>query len=97
VSTSSLRDLWHRGQRGWPKDAPIAQFPNAPLLAAIAAWIVGHFTSGSINDAASAVFYVALSCFAWWEVTDGVNNFRRVMGAAVLLYVVVSLAGKLGA
>jgi hypothetical protein len=97
VSTSSLRELWNRGQRGWPKNAPIAQFPNAPLLAAIAAWIVGHFTSGSINDAASAVFYVALSCFAWWEVTDGVNNFRRVMGVAVLLYVVVSLAGKLGA
>ncbi len=97
MSTSSLRELWNRGQRGWPKNAPIAQFPNAPLLAAIAAWIVGHFTSGSINDAASAVFYVALSCFAWWEVTDGVNNFRRVMGVAVLLYVVVSLAGKLGA
>jgi hypothetical protein len=97
VSTSSLRELWNRGQRGWPKNAPIAQFPNAPLLAAIAAWIVGHFTSGSIDDAASAVFYVALSCFAWWEVTDGVNNFRRVMGVAVLLYVVVSLAGKLGA
>ncbi len=97
MSTSSLRELWNRGQRGWPKNAPIAQFPNAPLLAAIAAWIVGHFTSGSIDDAASAVFYVALSCFAWWEVTDGVNNFRRVMGVAVLLYVVVSLAGKLGA
>jgi len=97
VSDSSLRELWDRGQRGWPKDAPIAQFPNAPLLAAIAAWIVGHFTSGSVHDAASAVFYVALSCFAWWEVTDGVNTGRRVMGAAVLLYVTVSLAGKLGA
>ncbi len=97
MSASSLRELWHRSQRGWPKDAPIAQFPNAPLLAAIAAWIVGHFTSGSVHDAASAVFYVALSCFAWWEVTDGANNFRRVMGAAVLLFVVVSLAGKLGA
>jgi hypothetical protein len=97
MSDTSLRKLWDRGQRGWPPDAPIAQFPNAPLLTAIAAWIVGFFTSGSAHDAASAVFYVALSCFAWWELTDGVNNARRVVGAAVLLFVVFSLAGKLGA
>ena len=97
MANSSIRELWDRGQRGWPKEAPIAQFPNAPLLAAIAAWIVGHFTSGAFNAAASALFYVALSCFAWWEVTDGVNTGRRVMGAAVLIFVVVSLAGKLGA
>ena len=97
MANSSIRELWDRGQRGWPKEAPIAQFPNAPLLAAIAAWIVGHFTSGTVHDVASAVFYVALSCFAWWEVTDGVNTGRRVMGGAVLLFVVASLAGKLGA
>lgn len=97
MSNSSLRALWDKGQRGWPADAPVAQFPNAPLLTAIAAWIVGHFTSGFVHDAASAVFYVALTCFAWWEVTDGVNNGRRVMGAAVLLFVVFSLAQKLGA
>ncbi|MSX02471.1 MAG: hypothetical protein F2813_04840 [Actinobacteria bacterium] len=91
-----MKELWDRGQRGWPASAPIAQFPNAPLLTAIAAWIVGQFSSGSLNDAASAVFYVALACFAWWEVTDGVNRFRRFAGGAVLLFVVVSLAGKLG-
>lgn len=97
MANSSIRALWDRGQRGWPKDAPIAQFPNGPLLAAIAAWIVGHFTSGSVHDAASAVFYVALSCFAWWEVSDGANRGRRIMGGAVLLFIVFSLARKLGA
>ena len=97
MANSSIRELWDRGQRGWPKEAPIAQFPNAPLLAAIGAWIVGHFTSGTVHDVAGALFYVALSCFAWWEVTDVVNTGRRVMGGAVLLFVVVSLAGKLGA
>ena len=97
MANHSIREMWDRGQRGWPKDAPIAQFPNAPLLTAIGGWLVGHFTSGTVHDVASALFYVGLSCFAWWEVTDGVNTGRRVMGAAVLLFVVVSLAGRLGA
>ena len=97
MNTTSIRELWHRGQAGWPAGSPIAQFPNVPLLVAIAAWIVGKLTTGPVHDSATAVGYVALACFAWWEVTDGANRGRRAMGAAVLLLVTIGLARKLGA
>ncbi|MFM8526551.1 MAG: hypothetical protein ACKOBH_00300 [bacterium] len=92
-----LIEAWRRGQRGWPADNPVAQFPNAPLLVAIAAWIVRQLTTGSTNDWASAVFYVALACFAFWELVDGVNRFRRVGGAVILLLTVYLAAKALGA
>ena len=30
----TLRQLWRRGQHGWPAGFPVAQFPNTPLLVA---------------------------------------------------------------
>lgn len=92
-----LKEMWRRGQRGWPADNPVAQFPNAPLLVAIAAWIVRQFTDGTANDWASAVFYVALACFAFWELIDGVNRFRRIGGAVLLFLIAYWLAQALGA
>ena len=92
-----LKEMWRRGQRGWPADNPVAQFPNAPLLVAIAAWIVRQFTDGSAYDWASAVFYVALACFAFWELIDGVNRFRRIGGAMLLVLIAYWLAQALGA
>lgn len=90
-------ELWRRGQRGWPADNPVAQFPNAPLLVAIAAWIVRQITDGAAHDWASAVFYVALVSFAFWELVDGVNTFRRVLGAVILIWTIYLIADALGA
>ena len=95
--SARLKELWRRGQRGWPADNPVAQFPNAPLLVAIAAWIVRQFTDGTAYDWASAVFYVALACFAFWELVDGVNRFRRIVGAVILVLTVYLVAQALGA
>jgi hypothetical protein len=92
-----LKEMWRRGQRGWPADNPVAQFPNAPLLVAIAAWIVRQLTTGTAYDWASAVFYVALACFAFWELVDGVNRFRRIGGAVLLVLIAYWLAQALGA
>ena len=70
----------------------VAQFPNPPLIVALVAvlvsWIAGE---GSVYDVARAVFYVALTVWAWEEATRGVNLFRKALGAAGLIYVVVSL------
>ena len=75
----------------------VAQRPNAPLIAAclglIISWIL---SSGSTAYAlARAVFYVGLAVWAWLELSDGVNPFRRFLGAGGLLYVLVSLTGEL--
>ena len=71
----------------------VAQFPNPPLIvalcAAVVSWIAGE---GSVYEVARAVFYVALTVWAWEEAVRGVNLFRQALGVAGLIYVVVALA-----
>ena len=93
----TLGDIWRRGQRGWPESFPLAQFPNPPLLAALGGSVVAALTEGAVHDYARAVFYVGLAAWAWEELAGGVNWFRRGLGAAGLVYVVVRVAADLGA
>jgi hypothetical protein len=71
----------------------IAQFPNPPLivalLAAAVSWIAGD---DSIYEIARAVFYVALTVWAWEEAVRGVNVFRKALGIGALIYVFIGLA-----
>jgi hypothetical protein len=91
----TARDLWKRGQRGWPASFPLAQLPNAPLLAALAGWLVAALTRGLVHDCARATFYAALAAWAWQELEGGVNWARRGIGAAALLFVVARIAESL--
>jgi hypothetical protein len=65
------------------------------LLVALAASVTGRLTDGVGQACASSVFYVALSIWAYEELARGVNWFRRLLGAAVLVYIVVRLATAL--
>ena len=94
-AASSLGALWRRGQHGWPPGFPVAQFPNAPLLVAMSAFLLSLVTQGALHAYASAAFHVGLSAWAWAEMSSGINWFRRVLGTAGLGYVVLSLAGAL--
>jgi hypothetical protein len=91
----TVAELWRRGQVGWPRRFPIAQFPNAPLLVAIAGWGVAAVADGKAHDAGRAVFYLGLAVWAWEEATDGVNWVRRLLGAGALVWLVVRVAGEL--
>ena len=91
----TLRALWERGQRGWPEEFPLAQFPNAPLLVALAGWLVAAVTGGLVHDCARATFLVGLAAWAWKELEDGVNWVRKGLGAAGLLLVVAKIAEAL--
>jgi hypothetical protein len=93
----TVRDYWRRGQRGWPASFPIVQFPNAPLLAALGAWLVSALTGGSVHSYARAGFYAGLTAWAWEELAAGANWVRRAFGAAGLVYVVVKVGKALGA
>ena len=88
---------WRRGQRGWPASFPLVQLPNAPLLVALAAWLVGALTDGKVHAYARAAFYAGLAAWAWEELAGGVNWVRRSLGAAGLVYVVVKVGAALGA
>jgi hypothetical protein len=69
----------------------LAQWPNPPLWIALAGALVGRLTHGRAHWIATAVFFMALTVWAYLEVTDGVNWFRRVLGAAGLAYVLVRI------
>ena len=86
-----------RARRGWPESFPLVQFPNAPLTFALSAWLVAALTSDSLHDYARAAFYAGLAAWAWGELADGANWFRRALGAAGLVYVVVKVGAALGA
>lgn len=78
---------------GWPRSFPVAQFPNPPLLLALAGWLLARLGSGSVHSTGRAVFYVGLSVWAWEELTSGVNWFRRLIGLGGLAWIVSQLAG----
>jgi len=76
----------------------VAQFPNPPLIVAIVSAIVGLIVAegSTAHDFTRAVFYVALSVWAWEEASRGVDWFRRGLGIAGLAYVVFALGGAIG-
>jgi hypothetical protein len=88
-------ELWRRGQEGWPRRFPIAQFPNPPLLVALAGWGLAAVTGGGAQDVGRAVLTLGLAVWAWEELVSGVNWFRRLLGAGVLVWIVAALAGEL--
>lgn len=91
-----MRDAWRRAHAGWPRAYPLVQFPNAPLLAAFAAWVAAAATDGAVSDYARGAFLTGVAAWAWLELTDGANAVRRMMGAGGLVYVAAQIGVALG-
>ena len=91
MTRASIARAWRRGQQGWPSRFVVFQFPNLPLLVALAGLAVARFTDGRASGYAEALGRVGLTIFAYLEVTAGVNWLRRLLGAVVLAHVVVTL------
>jgi hypothetical protein len=72
----------------------IVQVPNVPLALFAIAWLARRFahSSGALDTALAVVATVALVVWAGDEILRGVNPWRRLLGGAVLLLEVVSLA-----
>jgi hypothetical protein len=95
MSEVTIAELWRRGQVGWPRRFPIAQFPNPPLLFAFAGWGLGAVVGGTTHDVGRAVFILGLAVWALEEAGRGVNWFRRLLGVGVIVWIVAGLAGEL--
>lgn len=68
----------------------IAQPPNLPMLVGIAAILLRFaLGSGQIHAALSLVAFGAWFTWAWLELFDGVNYFRRALGAIALGGIIV--------
>jgi hypothetical protein len=86
---SNLFNQIFRDQEG---NIVLAQMPNLPLIT----WIVASllkiiFTTGKINVGLEAIVFGSLFTWAWEELFQGVNYFRRTLG---LLVIVILIASK---
>lgn len=65
-----------------PRRFPIIQFPNRPLLVAVAAGMLARASGGRTRGAAGAVSRLAMMYWAAQEIVSGANWFRRLLGLA---------------
>ena len=91
-----LAAAWNRGQRGWPEQFPLVQFPNGPLLLALGGGVVAMLTEDAVHDYGRATFYAGVAAWAWLELAEGDNLYRRVLGAAGVGYVIVRVGAGIG-
>jgi len=67
----------------------IAQMPNLPIIVWIAASLLGLiFTTDKINTGLDLVAFGSLFTWAWEELFQGVNYFRRALGLFALIGVI---------
>ena len=79
-----LFDAWFKNNKG---DLALAARPNSPIITWAAAVVIGWLTNGKVESLAGAVGYGALFVWSWLELFQGVNYFRRSLGAVVLIYI----------
>ena len=85
---NTLFDKVFRDREG---DIVLAQMPNLPLIV----WIVASllklfFATGKISIGLDAIAFGSLFTWAWEELFQGVNYFRRALGLIVLVSLILS-------
>lgn len=60
----------------------------------IITWAIAYFTEGIIYNIANALFFVSGIIWAYEEITNGVNRFRKILGVIVMLMLMVALVQK---
>jgi hypothetical protein len=82
---------------GFPRRFPIVQFPNPPLIVALLAGWAATLTYGTGHSYFRSVAYLATTIWAYEELVDGVNWFRRLLGLTVLIVLIVRVADAMQA
>jgi hypothetical protein len=93
------RQCWRAFKRltslSFPPSYPIVQFPNAPLILAFASGLVADYSHGREHSYARAISYLAMAIWAYLELFQGVNAFRRLLGLGYTISTAVHLANAL--
>lgn len=90
------RSLWDRTWKDKHGNVVIYQHPNWPLWTWLALTLISLFTKGRVADGISWIADAALAYWAVLEITEGVNYFRRILGVAVLLFVIAGVLKNFG-
>lgn len=78
--------LFDRTFRDSEGNIVIAQKPNLPIIVGSTATLLQLlFTSGKLQTGLDLVAFGALFAWAWQELFEGVNYFRRALGAVALV------------
>lgn len=69
----------------------IAQPPNLPILVAVTTTLLTLVVpTGTLHTGLDAIAFGSWFTWAWLEIFDGVNYFRRALGLLVLIAVIAS-------
>ena len=83
VQGTTLFDRTFRDREG---NIVIAQMPNLPILVWLAATLLQLVVpSGKVDTGLNLVAFGTLFTWAWQELFEGVNYFRRALGLVVLV------------
>jgi len=63
----------------------IVHFPNRSLIVALAAGAAAEFVHGPARTALVTLHVAALTFWAYAELVSGLNWFRRLLGAGVMM------------
>lgn len=78
--------LFDRTFRDSEGNLVLAQVPNLPLLVGLAATLIQYILPDSkLHTVLALVAFGALFTWAWQELFEGVNYFRRAIGLIVLV------------
>ena len=78
--------LFDRTFRDGDGNIVLAQMPNLPILVWFAATLLKLVvTSGNVHAGLEAIAFGSLFTWAWQELFQGVNYFRRALGLIVLV------------
>ncbi len=84
---STLFDRVFRDDQG---QIVLAQMPNLPLIVwSIASLLQIIFTAGKINIGLEVLAFGSLFTWAWEELFQGVNYFRRSLGLIVIIGMII--------
>lgn len=95
VLTEGWRAFRRLTRVSFPRSCPIIQFPNGPLILAFASGLVAQHSRGLEHADAQAVSYLSMAVWAYLELFQGVNTFRRLLGLAYTASTAIHLASAL--
>jgi hypothetical protein len=90
--SSAWRTFKHLTSLGYPRRFPIVQFPNLPLIIGLISGYGSRYVGGSGHAYLLAVGYLAMTIWAYEELTRGTNWFRRLLGLAYGVVLVIRVA-----
>jgi hypothetical protein len=85
-------DLWDKFWRDDKDRVVVWQWPNVYLYVWAVLAILSLATSNRLSDIFAGAGCVALFVWSGLEIWKGANYFRRLLGAVVLVYTIITFA-----